>query len=51
MRDQREKFNEFGNPDYDIMTTLENVMKQKMGNIGESIKQSLLQVINQSMRK
>ena len=51
MRDQQEKFNEVGNPDYDTMTKLENLMNQKIENIGESIKQSLLQVINQNNKQ
>ena len=51
MRDQQEKFNEVGNPDYDTMTKLENLMNKKIENIGESIKQSLLQVINQNNKQ
>ena len=51
MRDQQEKFNEVGNPDYDTMTKLGNLMNQKIENIGESIKQSLLQVINQNNKQ
>ena len=51
MRDQQEKFNEVGNPDYDTMTKLENLMNQKIENIVESMKQSLLQVINQNNKR
>ena len=39
MRDQREKCNRDGNPDYDTMTNLENCMQRKVDNIGESLKQ------------
>ena len=51
MRDQQDEMRDQQDPDYDTMTKLENLMNQKIENIVESIKQSLLQVINQNNKQ
>ena len=43
---QEQTFNEIGNPEFDTIKKLENTMIKKLQSVGESIKESILQVVN-----
>ena len=51
MDDQQDKFEQAGNPDYDSIVKLEEVMKKQIDQVGDSIKESLLREIHDNKKQ
>ena len=48
LKNQQERFNQAGNPEYDSIVKLEESMKNKINQIGKTLKESLLEQGNQT---
>ena len=46
LNEQREKFDQVGNPDYDAMTKLEESMKNKFVQVEKTLKESLVKEVH-----
>ena len=51
LKEQEEKFNEAGNPDFDVIKNLEGSMKKKLEQIGMCLKESLLKEVQENNKK
>ena len=51
LKEQQDKFDEAGNPDYEAVVQLESVMKRNLEQVGDSIKESLLMEVHENNKK
>ena len=51
MKDQEDKFNQAGNPDYDYVIEMEKCMHTKLEQFGRELKDNLLKEVNNNHRK
>ena len=49
--EQQEKFDHVGNPDYDALTKREDMMKNKLEEVGKTLKESLLREVRDNNKK
>ena len=51
LTDQQSKFEEVGSPDYESFVKLEQLMKNKLEQVGIAIKESLIKEVNDNSKK
>lgn len=49
--EQQERFSEVGNPDFDVLVKLEEVLTTKLESIGKTLKESIMEEVNQNNKR